>query len=113
MLGFTPVPESSLGDPHLVEPNRALAAYDRWHRRLDAFVALRAADPTFVLRWRVDAEAAMAARGRPGLDRAAIEDYVRRFLPAYARYGGAPASVPEDRRLELWLDEGRSPTTIS
>jgi D-glycerate 3-kinase len=111
MLGFTPVPEPNLGDPFLVEPNRALGAYDRWHRLLDAFVVLRAIDPTFVLRWRIEAEEAMAARGRPGLDRAAIEDYVRRFLPAYARYGGAPACVPPDRRLEIWLDGARRPTT--
>jgi D-glycerate 3-kinase len=110
MLGFAPVPDGTLDDPDLVAPNRALAAYDRWHRLLDAFVVLRAIDPSSVLRWRVDAEAAMVARGRPGLDRAAIEDYVRRFLPAYARYGGAPACVPRDRRLEIWLDEGRGPT---
>ena len=32
----------------------------------------------------------MRASGRPALDRAAIEDYIRRFLPAYATYGGAP-----------------------
>jgi D-glycerate 3-kinase len=109
MLGFTPVPEAALDDPHLVVPNRALAAYDRWHRQLDAFVVLRATDPSFVLRWRVDAEAAMAAAGRPGLDRAAIEDYARRFLPAYATYGGAPSSVPAERRLEIWLDRARGP----
>ena len=107
MLGFTPVPESTLDDPFLVEPNRRLAAYDRWHRLLDAFVVLRAADPRFVLRWRVEAEERMKAQGKPGLDRAAIEDYIRRFLPAYARYGGAPAAIPPDRRLEIWIDAER------
>jgi D-glycerate 3-kinase len=107
MLGFSPVDEAALPDPALVEPNRALAAYDRWHRLLDAFVSLRAADPTFVLRWRVEAEEAMKASGKPGLSREAIEDYVRRFLPAYALYGGAPARIPHDRRLEIWLDVQR------
>jgi D-glycerate 3-kinase len=109
MLGFTPVPEERLDDPLLVVPNRALAAYDRWHRLLDGFVVLRANDPSFVLRWRVEAEEAMRRRGVPGLDRAAIEDYVRRFLPAYARYGGAPGDVPPNRQLVMFLDERRRP----
>jgi len=110
MLGFSPVDDGALaGDPDLAEPNRALAAYDRWHRLLDAFVVLRAADPSFVVEWRVEAEASMIARGRPGLDRTAIEDYVRRFLPAYARYGGAPPGIPSERQLEIWLDAGRGP----
>jgi D-glycerate 3-kinase len=112
MLGFTPVEDRAIDDPHLIEPNRALAAYARWHRHLDAFVVLRATDPAFVLRWRVEAEAAMVARGRPGLDRAAIEDYVRRFLPAYARYSSARSAVPAGSRLEIWLDQDRRPTTV-
>jgi D-glycerate 3-kinase len=109
MLGFTPVPEAGLGDAHLIAPNRALAAYDRWHRLIDTFVVLRATEPSFVVRWRMEAEAAMRASGRPGLDAAAIEDYVRRFLPAYARYGGAPAGMPPERQLTIWLDEERRP----
>jgi D-glycerate 3-kinase len=107
MLGFTPVPETSLDDPMLAEPNRHLAAYDRWHRLLDAFVSLRALDPAYVLRWRVEAEEAMKAHGKPGLSREAIEDYVRRFLPAYRLYGGAPGRIPPERRLEIWLDGER------
>lgn len=106
MLGFQPVAESSLPDAFLVEPNRALAGYSRWHDRLDAFVALRPTDPRFVIRWRVEAEARMAAEGRPALDRAAIEDYVRRFLPAYALYGSGPGPVP-DARLLVFLDAER------
>jgi D-glycerate 3-kinase len=110
MLGFSPLPDDRIDDPFLIEPNRALAAYDRWHRLLDAFVVLRAVDPRFVLRWRVEAEEAMRASGRPGLDRAAIEDYIRRFLPAYAHYGGAPENIPSDRTLSVWLDERRRPS---
>jgi len=109
-FGYSPVPESSLQDRDLVAPNRALAAYARWHERLDAFIVLRARDPRYVLEWRVQAEEAMKARGLPGLDRAAIEDYIRRFLPAYATYGGAPAHIPQDRRLTIWLDQERRAT---
>ena len=110
MLGFTAVPESLLTDPRLAAPNRALPAYDRWHRLLDAFVVLRATDPRFVLRWRVEAEDAMRASGRSALDRAAIEDYIRRFLPAYATYGGAPPHIAPDRQITVWLDDHRRAT---
>lgn len=113
MLGFSPVPESTLSDPFLIEPNRALAAYAAWHRLLDVLVVLRATAPSFVLDWRVQAEEDMKAHGRPGLDRAAIADYIRRFLPAYATYGGAPPQFPADKQLTIWLDAQRrvvSPT---
>ena len=76
---------------------------------LDAFVVIRALDPTYVLTWRVQAEEAMKARGLPGLDRAAIEDYVRRFLPAYHHYAGrAPAALAADA-LTITLDAERRP----
>lgn len=109
MLGFTPVPENQLPDPRLAVPNRALIEYERWHRPLDAFVVLRGTDPAFVLQWRVEAEERMRADGKGGLDRPAIEDYVRRFLPAYALYGGAPMHVPRSHRLQVWLDGRRRP----
>jgi D-glycerate 3-kinase len=107
MLGFTPVEESRLPDSHLVTPNRALADYARWHRQIDAWVVLRALDPAYVLRWRVEAEENMKKADRPGLSREAIEDYVRRFLPAYRLYGGAPRGIGPDAVLTLWLDEVR------
>jgi D-glycerate 3-kinase len=114
MFGFTPVAETRLDDARLAEPNRALAAYDRWYQFLDAFVVLRAIDPAFVLKWRVEAEEAAKATGKPGLDRAAIEDYIRRFIPAYAHYaGGTPANVPTDRRLVIGLDGLRRPVRWS
>ena len=92
-------------DRELAEPNRALAAYARWHELLDAFIVLRARDPHYVLDWRVQAEEAMKARGLPGLDRAAIEDYIRRFLPAYATYAGVPHRYgPGRATLTIWLE---------
>jgi D-glycerate 3-kinase len=109
MLGFAPVDTARLGDPALVEPNRALRAYDRWTRLLDAMVVLRAVDPEFVLRWRVEAEETMRQAGRPALDRAAAEDYVRRFLPAYRIYGGPPAWMDPAAVFTLTLDEARRP----
>ena len=75
-------------------PNRALAAYSDWHRFFDAFVVLRAKELTSIVDWRVQAEADAAARGRPALNPAAIEDYIRRFLPAYATYAGCRTNSP-------------------
>jgi D-glycerate 3-kinase len=107
LLGYTPLPEAALGDPRLAFPNQALVAYAEWHRLLDVLVILRAVTLPSIVQWRVDAEAAAAAAGRPGLGPAAIEDYIRRFLPAYAAYGGAPPDFPRDRQLTIWLDEQR------
>ena len=107
MLGFQPVPERQIVDARLAEPNRALASYDRWHKRLDAFVQLRAIDPRFVIQWRMQAEAEAAAAGRPALDRDAAEDYIRRFLPAYALYAGGPGPLPPEASLVVSLDEQR------
>jgi D-glycerate 3-kinase len=110
MLGFEPVPESLIDDPYLAAPNRALGDYDRWHRLLDAFIVLRAQDARFVLDWRVEAEERMKAEGRPGLSRADIEDYIRRFLPAYARWAGrAPARFTADHTMTIDLDARRRP----
>lgn len=109
MLGFEPVPEDRLPDQQLIPSNRALADYARWLERLDAFVLLRARDPNYVVRWRVQAEEAMKAQGRPGLSREAIVDYVSRFLPAYETYGAAAPTRFGDRTLEIVLDDERRP----
>jgi D-glycerate 3-kinase len=110
MLGFEPVPDERLADPMLLAPNHALAAYARWHDRIDAFVVLRAEDDAYVLRWRIEAEETMKARGVPGLSRDAITDYVRRFLPAYALWAGRPPSRFEpDATLSIGLDALRRP----
>jgi D-glycerate 3-kinase len=107
MLGFSPVPEATLPDARMVVPNRALAAYAEWHRFLDAFVVMRAKELESIVDWRVQAEADAVARGRPGLSPAAIEDYIRRFLPAYATYAGVPHQFAGPRTLTIWLDRER------
>lgn len=108
MLGFEPVPESRLPDPRLAFPNQALASYARWYTHLDAFIVLRPLDWDYVVKWRVEAEENMKAQGKPGLSREAIEDYVRRFLPAYAVWAGhPPAGIAPDRTLTVQIDEHR------
>lgn len=111
MLGFQPVAEREIADPRLRVPNASLADYERWYAEIDAWVILRAIDPDYVLTWRVEAEEKMKASGKPGLSRAEIEDYIRRFLPAYRTWGGAPAGVPPERQLELTINLRRELTT--
>jgi D-glycerate 3-kinase len=112
MLGFEPVPESQLPDPRLAYPNRALADYGRWYQHLDAFIVLRPLDWNDVVKWRMEAEENMKARGKPGLSPEAIEDYVRRFLPAYAVWAGrAPARLPASDIRIISLDDDRRVAT--
>jgi D-glycerate 3-kinase len=110
MLGFEPVADSKITDEPLKIANAKLPDYRMWYALIDAWVVLRAVDPAYVLEWRVEAEEKMKASGKPGLSRADIEDYIRRFLPAYRTWGGAPANVPADRKLELTIDRGREMT---
>lgn len=107
MLGFEPVADSQIADPHLQIANARLAGYSAWHELIDAWVVMRAVDPDYVLSWRVEAEEKMKAAGKPGLSRADIEDYIRRFLPAYRTWGGAPAAVPPERQITFAIGRDR------
>jgi D-glycerate 3-kinase len=111
MFGFAPVDERALPDPLMTVPNRALADYSRWTDLVDVWVVLRALDPEYVLTWRVQAEEAMKASGKPGLSREAITDYVQRFLPAYRTYAGPDRLPGSDQRLAVTLDLTRKPVT--
>ncbi len=108
MLGFAPVRDTALPDPQMVEPNRALARYAEWYAHIDQWIVLRAAEPEFVLEWRVEAEEKMKASGKPGLSREAIEDYVRRFLPAYRTYADGRAAG-QSPALTVTLGRDRAP----
>lgn len=107
MLGFTPSP---VVDPLLEVVNEKLAAYEAWYRLIDVMVCVRAEDPRFVLRWRTEAEDKVRASGRPALSPAAIEDYVRRFLPAYETWAATVAAGrwSPDRQLVFTLNADRA-----
>lgn len=112
MLGFEPVEQ--MPDPALATPNALLREYARWTRLLEVMVCLRMADPQQVVRWRIEAEAAMRASGRPGLSDAEVEDYVRRFLPAYATWGPTVGrTFTDERLLTLTLDASRTPVPVA
>lgn len=109
MLGFAPV-GPPYDDPHLEAPDRALASYDAWHRRLHAFVHLDLARTDDVVDFRVEAERRRRAAGEPGLSDADAEDYVRRFLIAYRTWvPGLRATPPVVPSMRLTIGADRLP----
>jgi D-glycerate 3-kinase len=111
MLGFQPRDESEVPGANLRAINANLAAYDSWNAEIEAMVIMSASEPHHVIRWRVEAEETMKAEGKPGLDRAAIEDYIRRFLPAYELYADTVATGrwADGRQLVFTLGSDRLP----
>lgn len=107
MLGFAPVDPDMLA-PELRAPNEMLAAYARWHERLDALVRLDARSLDDVVRWRVGSERARRERGEGALSEEGARDYIERFLPAYRLYlPGLRARPPCARVLAVELDGER------
>ena len=85
-VGFTPVEESGISDPHLIEINRLLARYKDWHRFFDAFIQFKAQDIRDTVHWRIEAEQNMRAQGKTAMSEERIKAYIERFLPAYDMY---------------------------
>jgi D-glycerate 3-kinase len=110
-LAVRPLDEAALPDPALEPVNASLAEYARWQRHIDALAVWRAKELEQIVDWRVEAEERSRAAGRPGLDRASSEDYIRRFLPVYAAYGPTSTHEPprRARQLEVVLDANRLP----
>ncbi len=105
MLGFRAREESVFTDPHLVDINRRLRAYEQWWAQLDALIQLKPKDYRFVIDWRVEAEERMKASGKPGLSEAEIRAYVTTFLPAYELYlPELAAPAIEELVVEIDLD---------
>jgi D-glycerate 3-kinase len=107
---FQPAPESALVDSALRPVEDALPAYARWQRRMHSVIAWRAEHLESIVAWRVAAEANARAAGRAGLDAAAAEDYIRRFLPVYRTYQDTVTRGPwqSGRLLALTLgSDGR------
>jgi D-glycerate 3-kinase len=89
MAGFSPVAAAdvaALGEPGLDRVNELLGQYAAWHDRMSAWAVLGVDDANHVFRWRLEAEQAMAAAGRPGMDDDAVRDFVSRYMPAYRAY---------------------------
>lgn len=111
-VGFFPVEESGITDPHLSEINRMLATYSKWHAFFDAFIQLKAQDIRDTVRWRIEAEQNMRAQGKTGMSDERIRAYIERFLPAYELYlPGLETNLPAVwPRLVIEISSDRTAT---
>ncbi|KAK4428061.1 D-glycerate 3-kinase, chloroplastic [Sesamum alatum] len=117
MLGFKPVPSEVVKsvDPQLEIVNKNLEAYfDAWDKFIKSWIVIKIQDPSCVYQWRLQAEIAMRADGKPGMSDEEVLDFVSRYLPAYKAYlptlyaEGPNGSDPE-HLLVVEIDEGRNP----
>ncbi|KAG2252642.1 hypothetical protein Bca4012_100214 [Brassica carinata] len=117
MLGFKPLPAEVVKavDPQLEIVNKNLEAYyEAWDKYIDAWVVIKIKDPSYVYRWRLQAEIAMRQAGKAGMSDDEVNDFVSRYLPAYKAYlptlyeEGPSGSEPE-RVLAIDIDEERNP----
>uniref|UniRef100_A0A7C8Z4X4 Glycerate 3-kinase n=1 Tax=Opuntia streptacantha TaxID=393608 RepID=A0A7C8Z4X4_OPUST len=117
MLGFKPVPDEIVKavDPQLETVNKNLQAYyDAWDKFVKAWIVIKIKDPSCVYQWRLQAEQAMRADGKPGMSDEEVLDFVSRYLPAYnaylpTLYSEGPNGSDPNRTLMIEIDEGRNP----
>ncbi|WVZ69261.1 hypothetical protein U9M48_018074 [Paspalum notatum var. saurae] len=124
MLGFKPLPNEDVKavDPQasfmfdfLEVVNKNLEAYyDAWHRFIGSWIVIKIREPNCVFQWRLQAEIAMRADGKPGMSDEEVMDFVSRYLPAYRAYlptlyKEGPNGSKSEHLLVIDIDEGRSP----
>lgn len=117
MLGFKPLPNEVVKavDPQLEVVNKNLEAYyDAWDKFVEAWLIIKIKDPNSVYQWRLQAEVAMRADGKPGMSDEEVLDFVSRYLPAYKAYlpvlySEGPKGLNPDRLLVVEIDEERNP----
>lgn len=117
MLGFKPLPAEFVKsvDPQLETVNKNLEAYyDAWDKFIKVWIVIKIKDPSCVYEWRLQAEIAMRAEGKPGMSDEEVQDFVSRYLPAYnaylpTLYSEGPNGSDPKRLLAIEIDEGRNP----
>ncbi|KAI3438644.1 hypothetical protein D9Q98_001066 [Chlorella vulgaris] len=120
MLGFAPVGDSEAAavDPALLPVNTFLRGYEAaWDSFVDAWLVVRVAQPDYAYRWRLQAEQAMRASGRPAMSDEQVAAFVDRFMPAYrcylpGLYTRGPTTAAPGRLLVVEVDEGREPLAV-
>ena len=53
---------------------------------MDSWLVVQVEDPTYVFKWRLQAEHAMRASGKSGMTDEQVADFCDRFMPAYKAY---------------------------
>uniref|UniRef100_I1NQP9 Phosphoribulokinase/uridine kinase domain-containing protein n=1 Tax=Oryza glaberrima TaxID=4538 RepID=I1NQP9_ORYGL len=117
MLGFKPLPNEVVKavDPQLEVVNKNLEAYyDAWDRFIGSWMVIKIKEPSCVYQWRLQAEIAMRADGKPGMSDEEVMDFVSRYLPAYhaylpTLYKEGPNGSNPDHLLVVDIDEKRNP----
>ena len=116
MLGFRPAGAAAAAvDPALVPVDACLEAYTAaWDSYVDAWLVVRVSDPQFAYRWRLQAERAMRASGRPAMTDAQVAAFVDRFMPAYKcylpeLYEKGPTTAAAGKVLVVEVDGSRAP----
>lgn len=117
MLGFRPLESEAVAavDPHLIPVNDALRGYkEAWDSFADAWLVVRVDDPSYAHRWRLQAEQAQRAAGRPAMTDEEVKGFVDRFMPGYRAYlpglyAAGPTTAQPGALLVVQVDEGRQP----
>jgi D-glycerate 3-kinase len=117
MLGFAPVEESQAAsvDQNLIPVNAFLQAYkSAWDSAVDSWLVVKVKDPEYAYKWRLQAERAMRAAGKPAMTDEQVAQFVDRFMPAYkcyltGLYKDGPTTAAKGQVLVVEVDENREP----
>lgn len=117
MLSFRPISDDAAKavDPNLVPVNAFLRSYEAaWDSHVDAWLVVRVKQPEYAYRWRLQAEQAMRAEGKPAMTDEQVAQFVDRFMPAYRAYlpglyARGPTTARPGRLLVVEVDESREP----
>ncbi|MBT4762836.1 MAG: hypothetical protein HOO06_14175 [Bdellovibrionaceae bacterium] len=79
------------------EINDFLPQYKKWEKYFDAFIHLYVENTKYIIDWRIEAEEKMKASGSDGMSLKEVENYIKKFTPAYKIY------VPQliDRKFNI------------
>lgn len=130
MLGFEPLSAAEISSekfrkekdttsehaPDLVQVNAYLRDYAKLHALFDAWLIVAVDDIDHVFKWRLQAETSMGQQGKARLSDKQVQDFVSRFMPAYASYlprlyqQGPPRRSPDVPVLKLSVNQDRSVT---
>lgn len=112
-LGFEPVDKEKIMDPDLHFVNEALHEFTSIYSRLDGLFLIEISNMDWVYDWRLQAEHASLAAGKPGLSDEQVIDFVDRFMPAYKQYSqplyNRPTPVIPNHELHILIDQDRRP----
>lgn len=116
MLGFEPLRATEALSADLAQVNVYLQDYAKLHALFDAWLLVAVDDVDHVFKWRLQAETSMGQQGKARLSDQQVQDFVSRFMPAYASYlprlyqHGPPRRSPDVPVLKLLVNQDRSVT---